>query len=215
MQRDFWFHCLRVGLFQSSHSVASPLPPPSVQPPAPNDESRSLRNMVHQLIDVCCANQSHLTGFREEVATLRSLVNTLVARPFTPPAQVHRSSARSSSVEGQADWTPAPCLPPRRLFCSSSERCRVRFCQDHCTSPRCNVHARQTRSQERHCCFRGCQARVPAECSSGFCDEHCSSPEGAFCIVPALIVHSTVAHMAGGREPGQRRTVIPMTDSEF
>ena len=109
---------------QSSHSVASPLPP-------------------------------HLTGLREEVAVLRSLVNTLVARPPPPPTH--------SAV--QVNPGPLPEVPPwrvrqtgrqprvcRREICSPPvpNRCRVRFCQDHCTSPRCNVHARQTRSQERH-----------------------------------------------------------------
>ena len=136
------------------------------------------------LIDVCRAKKSHLTGLRED-ATLRSLVNTLVARPHTPPA--HSAAHVNPEVAG-----PLPEVPPwrvrqigrrprvcRREGCSAPapNRCRVRFCQDHCTSPRCNVHARQTRSQERHCHFRGCQAMVPAECSSGFCDEHCSSPQ--------------------------------------
>ena len=118
---------------QSSHSVASPVTTatlPPVQLHAQNDESRSLRNMVHQLIDVCRAYQSHLTGLREEVTTLRSLVNALTARPPLPPPAPFRSpgqpggywsSARSPSVEGQADWTSAPCVPPRRLLCSSSE----------------------------------------------------------------------------------------------
>ena len=158
---------------QLSHSVASPLPPPSVQPPAPNDESRSLRNMVHQLIDVCRANQSHLTGLREEVATLRSLVNTLVARPPPPPQPIPQPRLIrkllvlcQKFLRGGSGRQPHVC---RREGCSAPvpNRCRVRFCQDHCTSPRCNVHARQTRSQERHCRFRGCQARVPAEFSSG------------------------------------------------
>ena len=115
---------------QSSHSVASPLPPPSLQPPASIDESRSLRNMVHQLIDVCRANQSHLTGLREEVATLRSFVNTLVARPHTPspfrsPCQSGGcwSSARSSSVECQADWTPAPCAVLSRSLHQPKMQC--------------------------------------------------------------------------------------------
>ena len=148
MQRDFWFHCLRVGLFRPSHSclqfneivlmwlhqlnllftVSS-----RVQPPASNDESRSLRNMVHQLIDVCRANQSHLTGLREEVATLRSLVNTLVARhlqPIPQPTSIRRLLVLCQKflrvlcqkfLRGEPDWTPAPYLPPRRLFCSSSE----------------------------------------------------------------------------------------------
>ena len=84
---------------QSSHSVASPLP---------NDESRSLRNMVHQLIDVCRANQSHLMGLQEEVATLRSLVNTLAVRPFTPPA--HSAAQVNLEVTG-----PLPEVPPWRV----------------------------------------------------------------------------------------------------
>ena len=52
----------------------------------------------------------------------------------------------------------------RKLLCSNFKRC-VRFCQDHCTSPKCNVHARQTRSQER----QGSR-RV-------FDRTHCSSPQ--------------------------------------
>ena len=100
---------------QSGHSVASPLPPP-VQLPAPNDESRSLRNMVHQLIDVCRANQSHLTGpgggcSFEVVGEHVGCKTTPSSNPFRSPGQSW-SSARSSSVEGQADWTSAPCLPP-------------------------------------------------------------------------------------------------------
>ena len=117
---------------QSSHSVASPLPtstPPPVQPHAPNDESRSIRNMARQLIDVCRANQSHLTGLREEVTTLRSLVNTFVARPPPPPG--HSAAQVNPEVTGplpevppwrvRQTWTSAPRVPPRRLLCSSSE----------------------------------------------------------------------------------------------
>ena len=79
-----------------------------VQPPAPNDESRFLRIMVHQLIDVCRANQSHLTGLRDEVATLRSLVNTLVARPPPPPA--HSAAQVNPEVTG-----PLPEVLPWRV----------------------------------------------------------------------------------------------------
>ena len=142
---------------ESSHSVASRLPPPSVQPPAPIEKSMSFLNMVHQLIDVCRANQSHLTGIREEVATLRSLVNTLVARPFTIPVKVNREV--TSALPEVPPWRvrqtgrqPRVC---RREGCSAPvpKRCRVRFCQDYCTSPRCNVHTRQTKLQERDIAF--------------------------------------------------------------
>ena len=71
---------------QSSHSVATPLStttPLLGEHRARVDELSSLRNMVRQLIDVCRANQSHLSGLWEEVTTLRSLVNSLIARP--PP----------------------------------------------------------------------------------------------------------------------------------
>ena len=131
--------------------------------------------MVHQLIDVCRANQSQLTGLRVEVATLRSLVNTLV-RPFTPPAMVKREVLCQKFLRGGSGRLDAsPVFAAAKVVLLQFRT--VVVCQDHCTSPRCNVHGRQTRSQERHCRFRGCQARVPAECSSGFCDEHCSSPQ--------------------------------------
>ena len=145
---------------QSSHSMASPLPPPSVQLPALYDESRFLRNML---------DHAHL----QPIPQPTSIPTFLVFLPEVPPClspEVFPWRVRQTGRQ------PRIC---RREGCSAPvpNRCRVRFCQDHCTSPRCNVHARQTRSQLRRCRFRGCQAMVPAECSSGFCDEHCSSPQ--------------------------------------
>ena len=110
-------------------------------------------------------------------------------------------------------------------------RCRVRFCQDHCASPRCSVHAQQTRTQERHCRFRGCEARVPPECSSGFCHGHCTSPRCSVhvparprcafsgcnspacpgCLVVCCTVHCTHAQCSpqGANRPRRNERVHP------
>ena len=171
---------------QSSHSVASPLPPPSVQPPAPNDESRSLRNTVHQLIDVCRANQSHLRGLREEVATVRSLVNTLVARP--PHLQPIPQPQVNPEVTG-----PLPEVPPWRVrqtgraspVFAATKVVLLQFrtvvvcgfvkiiapAQDAMFMHDKPDHRRDIAVSE------GVRPGSPESVSSGFCDEHCSSPQ--------------------------------------
>ena len=49
----------------------------------------------------------------------------------------------------QGNWTSTL----QHESCSNFEPMRVRFSQDHCTIPNCNVHAPQTKLQERHCRF--------------------------------------------------------------
>ena len=148
-----------------------------------------LSNLLPQLIDVCRANQSHLTG-----------LNTLVARPpshsspFCNPCQ--------SSVE--ADWTPAPCLPPRKLFCSNSESlsCAV-LSKSSCTTneitketldsamnivPTLNVLSTTLRGQVAP--SLGCNAPPSPGCLVGCCAVHCTmhstSVEDPQCLVERL-----------------------------
>ena len=186
--------------FQSQSRPPSHRPPSPTAPPPPealnaghHGELSSFRTMVRQLIDLCRANQGHLTCYREEVTSLRAQVSSLLARPAQAPVQT--ATNLSTSVEvldpppprqvaaatpWRVDQVSAP-LPHNQVCLRQGchalvpSRCPVRFCQEHCTSPRCNAHAQQTRTQERSCRLRGCQTRVPRECVSGFCRDHCTS----------------------------------------
>ena len=142
-------------------------------------ELSSLRTMVHQLIDVCRANQGHLTSLREEVTSLRAQMNSLLARSAPAPVPAATNLATSGEVPDpppprHVSATPlwrdnqVSEPPPRIRVCRPQgchahvpSRCPVRFCQEHCTSPRCNAHAQQTRMQERSRRSLGCRARVP------------------------------------------------------
>ena len=142
--------------------------------------SWAFRNMVRQLIDVRCAIR-HICFevLGEQFVCKASPPSGANRHQCAGPSRGSSSFARSPSMEGQPLWTSARVC--RRQGCNTPvpNRCRLPFCQDHCTSRRCSVHAQQTRTQERHCRFRGCQARVPPECSNGFCNEHCTSPQSS------------------------------------
>ena len=145
-------------------------------PVAPSEIS-SLRSLVHQLVDLCHGNRREIVRLRDEVSQLRS---QLVSRPQPPlPTQPEPQ---------QVCPPPPPPLAPsmgdgdsrlvcRRAGCSNevSSSCPVRFCQAHCTSPRCNAHRPPVTSQVRQCRLRGCRSSVPRSCASGFCALHCTS----------------------------------------
>ena len=65
----------------------------------------------------------------------------------------------------------------RRAGCSNevASSCPVRFCQAHCTSPRCNAHGSPVTSQVRQCRMRGGRSSIPRSCASGFCALHCTN----------------------------------------
>ena len=143
-------------------------------PVAPYEIS-SLRSLVHQLVDLCHGNQREIVRLRDEVSQLRS---QLACRPQPSPPTQH---------EPQQVCPPPPPLAPvgdgdsrlvcRRAGCSNevASSCPVRFCQAHCTSPRCNAHGSPVTSQVRQCRMRGCRSSVPRSCASGFCALHCTS----------------------------------------
>ena len=193
-----------------SHRLPSPTapPPPEALNAGHHGELSSLWTMVRQLIDLCRANQGHLTGLREEVTSLRAQVSSLLARPVEvpdPPPPRQFAAAPLWRVDQVSEPLPRNQVC-RRQGCRAPvpSRCPVRFCQEHCTSPRCNAHAQQTRTQERSCRLRGCQARVPRECVTGFCRDHCTSARCSVhrqgrpgCISPGCISPPTPGCLVG------------------
>ena len=131
-------------------------------PTVASSEIPSLRSLVHQLVDFCHGNQREIVSPRDDVSQLRS---QLASRPQPPPPTT------------QPEPQQVPPLPPpipavgrgdsrlvcRRVGCSNevSSSCPVRFCQAHCTSPRCNAHGSPVSNQVRQCRTRGCHSAVP------------------------------------------------------
>ena len=191
-------------------------------PVSPSSETTSLGALVHQLIDLCRGNQREIARLPDEVSQMRT---QLASRPHAPPP-----------VPQAPPPVPAPLVPPlpptppsvggnspllcRHVGCSTavSASCPVRFCQTHCTSPRCNVHRSETRQGRQ--CRMGCHTVVPRSCASGFCTVHCtslrstlhrrrqpvcsspncSSPPGPACVVGSCAAHCSHPQCSRGRQ---------------
>ena len=142
MQRDFWFHCLRLDccvhltiafsfdeivlMWLRKLNLFFTVTSRVIQWQVPQMMSRGFSatwciNLPRQSV---AADGSPGGGCNFEVVGEHvGCKTTPTFSPFRSPGQSggYWSSAGSSSVEGQADWTSAPCLPLRRLLCSSSE----------------------------------------------------------------------------------------------
>ena len=119
--------------------------------------------------------------------------------PLTSPRAASRGHVRSHAVEtSRAPWHNPPASAPRSRAprhcrfpgCTAPPHigCRVRFCFDHCTSPRCsrsrgsvaphpnNTEAPVGAPRGVATCRRGlCNEPVHRECSIGYCNFHCTS----------------------------------------
>ena len=120
--------------------------------------------------------------------------------PLTSPSAASRGHVRSHVVETiRAPWHNPPASAPRSRAprhcrfpgCTAPPHvgCRVRFCFDHCASPRCSrsrgsVPAPHPNNAEAPVgaplgvasCRRGlCTEPVHRECSTGYCNFHCTS----------------------------------------
>ena len=103
-----------------------------------------------------------------DVASLRDIVRQLVDLCHGNQREIRSLREEISQIRSQLSSRLAS--PPSSC---SFTTCPVRFCQAHCTSPRCPTHS--TAPRRRGCRARGCTSLVPRSCSSGFCESHCTS----------------------------------------